>query len=55
MLRTKRELLTNLIVDQNPTRDEVRSIISELNYAENGEEHFISYYSNKIKGIRIYN
>jgi|SRR5215212_399292 len=53
-LETKdKESLTNLIVDQNLTRENVRAIISKLNYKENDEEPLLSYYSNKIKHQHI--
>lgn len=48
-----KEKLSSLIVDQNLSRADVRSIISELNYKENDEEPFISYYSNKIRHQHI--
>src|SRR5215207_7362532 len=44
-----KESLTNLIVDKNLTRENVRAIISELNYSINDEEPLLSYYSNKIR------
>src|SRR5215203_1100557 len=45
--------LTNLIVDKNLTREDVRAIISDLNYSINDEEPLLSFYSNKIKHERI--
>jgi ParB family transcriptional regulator, chromosome partitioning protein len=48
-----KERLTNLIVDQNLTRENVRAIISELNYAENDEEPLLSYYSIKMRRQHI--
>jgi hypothetical protein len=48
-----RERLTNLIVDKNLTRENVRAIISKLNYSINDEEPLLSYYSDKIKHEHI--
>jgi ParB family transcriptional regulator, chromosome partitioning protein len=48
-----KERLTNLIVDQNLTRDNVREIISKLNYKENDEEPLLSYYSTKMRRQHI--
>jgi ParB family transcriptional regulator, chromosome partitioning protein len=41
--------LTNLIVNQNLTRDSVREIISKLNYTAKDEEPLQSYYSTKMR------
>jgi ParB family transcriptional regulator, chromosome partitioning protein len=48
-----KERLTNLIVDQNLTRENVRAIISKLNYAQKDEEPLLSYYSTKMKHQHI--
>jgi ParB family transcriptional regulator, chromosome partitioning protein len=48
-----KERLTNLIVDQNLTRDNVREVISKLNYKENDEEPLLSYYSTKMRRQHI--
>src|SRR5215213_5458322 len=48
-----KERLSSLIVDQNLTRENVRAIISELNYAENDEEPLLSYYSARMKRQHI--
>jgi ParB family transcriptional regulator, chromosome partitioning protein len=48
-----KERLTNLIVDKNLTRENVRAIISKLNYSINDEEPLLSFYSNKIRHEHI--
>jgi ParB family transcriptional regulator, chromosome partitioning protein len=48
-----KERLANLIVDKNLTRENVRSIITELNYSIKDEEPLLSYYSNKIRHEQI--
>ena len=45
--------LTNLIVDQNLTRDSVREIISKLNYTAKDEEPLQSYYSTSMRRQHI--
>jgi ParB family transcriptional regulator, chromosome partitioning protein len=45
--------LTNLIVNQNLTRDSVREIISKLNYTAKDEEPLQSYYSTKMRRQHI--
>lgn len=48
-----KERLANLIVDKNLTRENVRAIISDLNYSTNDEAPLLSFYSNKIRHERI--
>jgi ParB family transcriptional regulator, chromosome partitioning protein len=48
-----KERLTKLIVDQNLTRDNVREVISKLNYKENDEEPLLSYYSANMRHNHI--
>ena len=48
-----KERLTNLIVDKNLTRENVRAIISKLNYSINDEEPLLSFYSDKIRHEHI--
>jgi ParB family chromosome partitioning protein len=48
-----KERLTKLIVDQNLTRDNVREVISKLNYKENDEAPLLSYYSAKMRHEHI--